>query len=247
MTTPTEVLARAVSRDPARPHLTWYDDLTGERIELSGATLANWVNKTANLLIDELGVSPGVSVSIDLPRHWLLAVWWLAVDAVGALPVAGPYNPSKAAQDGPRVAVIGPDAVSSPPAADEVVAVSLMPLGAPFSGPLPPLVRDYAVDVRGQADHFAVRAAGDHDAGDRATALALGWSLAPEDRLIAYSDKTDLVRDLLAPLAADASVLWIRNLAAEKFVERMAAERVTKGLGAPPIGSAPAPSIRWLP
>ena len=244
VTTPTEVLDRAVGRDPARPRLTWYDDLTGERVELSGATLANWVNKTANLLIDELGVIPGVSVSIDLPRHWLLAVWWLAVDAVGALPEVGPYN---TAQHDPLVAVIGPDAVSSPPAADEVVAVSLMPLGAPFNGPLPPLVRDYAVDVRGQADHFAVRAAGDHVAGERATALAKGWSLASEDRLIVYSDKTDLVRDLLAPLAADASVVWIRNLAVEKFVERMAAERVTKGLGTLPVGSAPTPSIRWLP
>jgi uncharacterized protein (TIGR03089 family) len=165
------------------------------------------------------------------------------VDAVGALPVAGPYN---AAQD-PLVAVIGPDALSSPPAADEVVAVSLLPFGAPFDQPLPPLVRDYAVDVRGQADHFVMRPAGDHVAGDRAAALAKEWSLAPEDRLIVYSDKTDLVRDLVAPLAADASVVWIRNLDVEKFVERMAAERVTTGLGVSPIGGAPAPSIRWLP
>ncbi len=243
MTTPTEVLARAVGRDPARPRLTFYDDRTGERVELSGATLANWVNKTGNLLIDELGAGPGVSVAIDLPRHWLLAVWWLAVDAVGAAVVNGAATTAQH----PLVAVIGPDGVGSPPPADEVVAVSLLPLGAPFTQPLPPMVRDYAVDVRGQPDHFSVSATGDHAAGDRAAALAQDWSLAPNDRLIAYSPQIDLVRDLVAPLAADASVVWIRNLAADNFVERMAAERVTKGVGSPPIGSAPSPSIRWLP
>src|SRR5690606_31992912 len=33
----------------ARPLITFYDDATGERIELSGVTTANWVAKTANL------------------------------------------------------------------------------------------------------------------------------------------------------------------------------------------------------
>src|SRR5262245_66226190 len=45
--------------DPTRPLLTWYDDTTGERTELSGATLGNWVAKTANLLVDGVGAGPG--------------------------------------------------------------------------------------------------------------------------------------------------------------------------------------------
>ncbi len=53
------VFADAVATDPNRPLLTWYDDATGERTELSGATLANWVAKTANLLVDELALGPG--------------------------------------------------------------------------------------------------------------------------------------------------------------------------------------------
>ena len=53
------VFAAAVATDPTRPLLTWYDDATGERTELSGATLANWVAKTANLLVDEVGAGAG--------------------------------------------------------------------------------------------------------------------------------------------------------------------------------------------
>ena len=34
----------------ARPLITFYDDATGERVELSAATTANWAAKAANLL-----------------------------------------------------------------------------------------------------------------------------------------------------------------------------------------------------
>ena len=42
-----EVLASAVSTQPL---VTFYDDATGERTELSGITVGNWVAKTGNLL-----------------------------------------------------------------------------------------------------------------------------------------------------------------------------------------------------
>ena len=35
--------------------LTFYDDATGERTELSAATLGNWAAKTANFVVDEVG------------------------------------------------------------------------------------------------------------------------------------------------------------------------------------------------
>jgi len=58
--------------------LTWYSE--AERTELSGATLANWVSKTANFLVDELGLAPGDVAGVNLPPHWqtsaiLLACW----------------------------------------------------------------------------------------------------------------------------------------------------------------------------
>ena len=74
------VFADAIAPDPTRPQLTWYDDATGERTELSGATLANWVAKTANLLVDEVALGPGDTAGVLLPPHWqtaavLLGCW----------------------------------------------------------------------------------------------------------------------------------------------------------------------------
>jgi len=76
--TVASLFADNVAADPARPMLTWYSE--AERTELSGATLANWVSKTANLLVDELGLGPGDVAGVNLPPHWqtssiLLACW----------------------------------------------------------------------------------------------------------------------------------------------------------------------------
>ena len=53
------LLDGALRADPSGPFLTFYDDATGERIELSLTSLENWVAKTANLLVDELDLEPG--------------------------------------------------------------------------------------------------------------------------------------------------------------------------------------------
>ncbi len=57
-----------MAADPVGPRITYYDDATGERIELSTVTLANWAAKTGNLLRDELGAGPGSRVAVLLPR-----------------------------------------------------------------------------------------------------------------------------------------------------------------------------------
>ena len=62
-----------MNSDPVGPRITYYDDATGERIELSTVTLANWAAKTANLLRDELGAGPGSRVAVLLPAHWQTA------------------------------------------------------------------------------------------------------------------------------------------------------------------------------
>lgn len=243
MTTPTDSLRQVVARDPARPRLTWYDEASGERIELSGASLINWVNKTSHLLVDELDVQPGAVVAIDLPRHWITAVWWWACDAVGASPRLG-EDPDAA------VSVVGPDSLDRLPATDEVVAVSLLPLGAPFADPLPALVRDYAVDVRGQGDQFSPTVPGDAAVGGQAQLLADQWGLRSTDRVLAagpLSGRNDLVASLLAPIAADASVVWVRNQPPANFVQTLATERVTVGVANQPAASLAPMGIRWLP
>ncbi len=73
--------------DPVGPRITYYDDATGERIELSAVTLANWAAKTGNLLRDELGARPASRVAVLLPAHWqtaavLFGVWWIGAEVL---------------------------------------------------------------------------------------------------------------------------------------------------------------------
>ena len=48
--------AAVMASDASRPLLTYFDDATGERTELSAATLGNWIAKTANLVTDGAGL-----------------------------------------------------------------------------------------------------------------------------------------------------------------------------------------------
>ena len=73
---------RQIGRYGDKPLLTWYDDHRDERVELSYRTFDNWVAKTANLLVDELGAEPGDRVGAALVDHWqtpvVLAACWRA-------------------------------------------------------------------------------------------------------------------------------------------------------------------------
>lgn len=149
-----ELLARRVRTDGASPLLTYYDLASGERTELSGVTFANWVAKTANLVADELLLSPGDVVGLALarshPGHWVTLVWELACWQTGTV----------VSLDGsggePRVVVCGPEWSEVDPAGADLVACALHPWGLGFVTPLPPGVLDYALEVRGQPDAYPV-------------------------------------------------------------------------------------------
>ncbi|WP_225845222.1 TIGR03089 family protein [Streptomyces sp. HPF1205] len=240
--TPAELLAEALRGDFARPLITFYDDATGERVELSVATFANWVAKTANLLQDELGAQPGDRVALLLPAHWQTAVWLLAAFSTGAVAVPG-GDP-----EGADLVVSGPDTLERARACGgERVALALRPLGGRFPQP-PAGFADYAVEVPSQGDRFVPYA----PVGPQAPALELSGEVLDGAEVVArarrsaaalglergsrllsgltYDGWDGLAAGLLAPLAADASVVLCRHLdrlPPERLAERVEAERVT--------------------
>ncbi len=126
--------------DPARPFLTYYDDSTGERVELSGVTTANWVAKTSNFLVDDLDAAPGTRVRLGLPSHWLRFVWVLSCWSVGAAVVDTDAG----------IGLSGPDLVADEPVR---VAASLRPLGGRFAEP-PSGFLDIGAEVPAHGDVF---------------------------------------------------------------------------------------------
>ena len=125
--TPADLLQSELRRDGSRPLLTWYDDATGERVELSVATAANWAAKTANLLADEHGLEPGDSLALDPPSHWLTAVvvlgaWTAGVTVDLRADAAELSLPVDAAQF-MRTVLPQPDALLAPPASAADIGV----------------------------------------------------------------------------------------------------------------------------
>jgi len=240
--TPADLLRSALAADPARPLVTFYDDATGERVELSVATFANWVAKTANLLQDDLAAAPGDRVALLLPAHWQTAVWLLACSSVGVLADVG-GDPAAA-----DVVASGPDTLEEARACSgERVALALRPLGGRFPQP-PQGFADYAVEVPSQGDRFAPYAPVDPDAPalavggleltgaelvERARADAAAQGLATGSRVLSgrpYDGWEGLSYGLYAPLAAGGSVVLCRHLDQldEKgLAERRESERVT--------------------
>ncbi|MFE6510317.1 TIGR03089 family protein [Nocardioides sp. NPDC057767] len=148
MTSFPETLARALRNNPGGPLVTFYDEASGERQELSTATYANWVAKASGLLLDEHGLERGDSIRIDLPTHWLAAVFLGAAWNTGLVVTDS---------ESPDAVVCGPDTL--PAWADSAgkrptLACSLLPFGVRFADPLPQGVHDVGIEVWGQPDAF---------------------------------------------------------------------------------------------
>jgi uncharacterized protein (TIGR03089 family) len=226
MTITDQLLGPLLRADPARPRITHYDDTTGSRIELSGATLANWAAKTANWLRDELDVQPGDTVAVLLPPHWqtagvLLGAWWC-----GATVTASPAGAV-------TVALCGVDRIGETGGADEVAALGLDALGMGIAV-LPPGIRDFASEVRVHGDTFTPGEPGP----DTETLRTAGRTRAAElglnagDRLLCTTgwDATVPGEVLLAVLTADASLVQCTGTTPAALPDRCTAERITTTL-----------------
>ncbi|MCV7401811.1 TIGR03089 family protein [Mycobacterium fragae] len=221
--------------DPVGPRITYYDDATGERIELSAVTLANWAAKTGNLLRDELGAGPANRVAVLLPAHWqtaavLFGVWWIGAEVI---------------LDGTSadVALCTADRLDEADAAvgtGEVAVLSLDPFGRPAPD-VPVGVTDYATAVRVHGDQIvAERHPGPALAGRSVDEVLAACQHSAQEKGLTATDRVlstaswdqpdELIAGLLAVLAVGASLVQVANADPAALPRRMETEKVTRVL-----------------
>jgi uncharacterized protein (TIGR03089 family) len=219
-------LRSVLATGPGRPLVTFYDGATGERVELSATTFANWVTKVANLFGDELMLEPAQGIRVRLPTHWQSTVSLVGAWTAG-LQILGDGADGTAA-----ASVVGPDAAMHADAPDgQVVACSLRPLAGPSTEPLPPGWLDFANAVPSQPDTLLadpgavgptdialVTAAGGLSHGallDRAVEYADAMGLSAGGRLLTDANPCEgegMQTALLAPLAVGCSVVLVAHV-----------------------------------
>lgn len=202
----SDLLAREARRDGARPFLTWYDDATGDRVELSVATTANWAAKIANYLVDDVDVQPGDDVIVVPALHWTTAVVLLGAWVAGGHVQFGAPATLEFAADAMGVGLsrlVGaqPDEVVVPVRASSEPALTLGPRSWSHA--------ELADAARQGADHHGL---------DSSSRLLSTYALDTVDGLDA---------GLLVPLAAGASVVLVANVDESRLPDRIVAERIT--------------------
>jgi len=208
--------------------LTYYDDRSGERTELSGTTLLNWVSKTANMISNDCGLGHGNMAAVGLPPHWQSAAVLLGCWAAGLEITAGP-----APADVAFVQV--DDANHEWPAADRY-ALSLHPFALPLPR-VPDGYVDFNSEVRVHGDHFypmrpvqpddPALAGRTHAQVCREAAEWAGSHRLNANRVLINADQhPDPVEWLVAPLVAGSTIVLCRHLDHAKIEDRVAAERV---------------------
>jgi uncharacterized protein (TIGR03089 family) len=236
------ILDPMLGADPVGPRITYYDDASGERIELSAVTLANWAAKTGNLLRDELGAGPASRIAILLPAHWqtaavLFGVWWIGAEAVLADTegASADIEADIALCTAERL-----DEADTVVSGGEVAVLSLDPFGRPAPD-LPIGVTDYATAVRVHGDQIvpervpgpalAGRSADEVLAACETSAATRG--LTSKDRVLSsasWSGASELVDGLLAIMAVGASLVQVANPDPAALPRRIETEKVTRVL-----------------
>ncbi|MFI5427578.1 TIGR03089 family protein [Aeromicrobium sp. UC242_57] len=206
-----------VSNDPSQPLLTYYDMSSGERVELSTTTTANWVAKTSNFLVDDLDAEPGTRIRIGLPSHWLTIVWILSAWNVGACLVDSAAD----------IGLSGPDLAADEP---HRVAASLRPFGGRFVDP-PQGFLDLGVEVPGHGDHFEsfdppepTTAALDLDGTHSSHADVLQAATPDDRRLVATAGTVPRDAMLLVNACLGGGSLVIVTSATPEEIARVAAQ-----------------------
>ncbi|UNK45009.1 TIGR03089 family protein [Arthrobacter sulfonylureivorans] len=203
----TDLLARL--RPDSSPCLVWYGP-EGERIELSGRVMDNWVAKTANLLAEELDTGEGTTVGLRMEPHWRSLVWVLAAWQAGAtvrLDTAGPAPDVLVSAD--------PEQLAGDSTHQVLVAPGALQLRWP--GEVPDGVLDYAAEVRSYADVYlgldtlaADGMALEYDGGDLTFGQLLGQPAPARILLVpAQTAWPEVLREALATWQGGGTVVLV--------------------------------------
>jgi uncharacterized protein (TIGR03089 family) len=231
--TPEQAFAELLRTEPARPFVTYYDEATGERTELSVKSLANWVAKTHHLLVDELDVGVGDTALVATAAHWITYPALLGCLTAGL---------ALTSDDGGAAAVAFVDPEHAERAAGVLDVYAFAPQSAAvgFGDATPAGSSDYVLSVRPQQDKWPTvyLAASEQDpclAGQsrgevmvRARDRAADLGLDRGGRLLSTAEWADAdawVDALFVPLAIGGSVVLVRNAGAETLDRRAAQER----------------------
>jgi uncharacterized protein (TIGR03089 family) len=256
--TVADLIADRTRREGHRPLLTYYDDMTGARTELSYATLDNWAAKTANMLAEEYDVGAGATVALDLDGHWTAVAIMLACWKLGAVPRPQPtpngehqFSPmtGEAAlvccherrveryPNGP-VLVVG-DGLAAEPVTDVPTRDGLLLFGAE--------VHAFADEYDGEVGPTTPASATDDHASLLARAAAWRAALGdgPRVGLAAPADHPRAVDLLAGVLLAHGSLVVERPATGRPRWDRWSTERVSVVVGPDPdTADAPAEVIR---
>lgn len=230
--TPESLFSARLAADPGSPFVTFYDDATGERAELSAKSLGNWVAKTHFYLLDELDLGVGDRAFVSLPVHWLAAPIAFGCWFAGLTLVDSPA--------GADVAFGTADILASldglPP---ESLAVSMLSMGR--SAEPPAGMADFAASVRPMPDVWATvraQAGPDNDAllADSRAAFVerCKGRFEPGARVLwtrPWASVADLAEAMVAPLAAGGSLVLVRHPDQSTLDRTIQAERTTVTVG----------------
>jgi uncharacterized protein (TIGR03089 family) len=208
-------------RDPAQPLLTLR--VPEGRVELSGATTANWVAKTANLLVD--GYGGPARVGLLLPLHWSALCVLLGAVATGAEVLVG-RSPAEVADADLVLCTVG-DAGALPRVPDVLVAPT-HPLGAPPAG-VPAALADYAREVPSYGDHWGGPAPASAAVLVDGAPVQPVAGAGPDDRVLVTGGLPDALPAVLGALAAGAAVVLVPDPDAVDLDAVRAEERTTRG------------------
>jgi uncharacterized protein (TIGR03089 family) len=224
MTTFPQLVSGLLARDPGRPLVTFYDDATGERTELSVTTYANWVAKVSSLLAEELELETGDRLLVDLPAHWLGTVvlgaaWTVGIEVVWdgehEAVVTGPVGLGRWAGEADRL---------------PVVASALLPLAGRFSDGVPRAVHDLGVEVWSQPDSFAAWP-GPDDATLAVAGVSHGelWQTSYDGRLLSQANPASAagLPDLTGVLAGGGSLVLVAHASPDRVEGIARDERTT--------------------